>query len=82
LDGLGWNDYAMNTLPDFANAVKNLSALTSVLAGLGYKFKEAAPRTALDEQLIDGLVASAQELITAANALKTIAYDPTPSDPV
>jgi hypothetical protein len=72
----------MNTLPDFANAVKNLSALTSVLAGLGYKFKEAAPRTALDEQLIDGLVASAQELITAANALKTIAYDPTPSDPV
>jgi hypothetical protein len=72
----------MNTLPDFANAVKNLSALTSVLAGLGYKFKEAAPRTALDEQLIDGLVASAQELITAANDLKTIAYDPTPEEPV
>jgi len=72
----------MNTLPDFANAVKNLSALTSVLAGLGYKFKEAAPRTALDEQLIDGLVASAQELIAAANALKTITYDPTPEEPV
>ena len=72
----------MNTLPDFANAVKNLSALTSVVAGLGYKFKEAAPRTALDEQLIDGLVASAQELITAANDLKTIAYDPTPEEPV
>jgi len=72
----------MNTLPDFANAVKNLSALTSVLAGLGYKFKEAAPRTALDEQLIDGLVASAQELIAAANALKTIAYDATPEEPV
>jgi hypothetical protein len=72
----------MNTLPDFANAVKNLSALTSVLAGLGYKFKEAAPRTALDEQLIDGLVASAQELIAAANDLKTIAYDPTPEEPV
>jgi hypothetical protein len=72
----------MNTLPDFANAVKNLSAMTSVLAGLGYKFKEAAPRTALDEQLIDGLVASAQELITAANDLKTIAYDPTPEEPV
>ena len=82
MDGLGRNDYTMNTLPDFANAVKNLSALTSVLAGLGYKFKEAAPRTALDEQLIDGLVASAQELITAANDLKTIGYDPTPSDPV
>jgi hypothetical protein len=72
----------MNTLPDFANAVKNLSALTSVLAGLSYKFKEAAPRTALDEQLIDGLVASAQELIAAANALKAIAYDPTPEEPV
>ena len=68
----------MNTLPDFANAVKNLSALTSVLNGLAYKFKEDTPRTALDGQLIDGLVASAQQLITEANALKAIAYDPTP----
>ena len=72
----------MNTLPDFANAVKNLSALTSVLAGLGYKFKEDAPRTALDEQLIDGLVASAQQLIVAAEALKTVAYEPTPEEPI
>ena len=70
----------MNTLPDFANAVKNLSALTSVLNGLGYKFKEDAPRTALDEQLIDGLVASAQQLIVAAGALKTVEYDPTPEE--
>jgi len=70
----------MNTLPDFANAVKNLSALTSVLNGLAYKFKEDAPRTALDEQLIDGLVASAQQLIVAAGALKTVAYDPTPEE--
>lgn len=68
----------MNTLPDFAAAVKNLSALTSVLAGLAFKFKEVEARTTLDEQLIDGLVASAQELITAANALKTVQYDPTP----
>jgi len=70
----------MNTLPDFANAVKNLSALTSVLNGLAYKFKEDAPRTALDEQLIDGLVASAQQLIASAQALKTVAYDPTPEE--
>jgi len=68
----------MNTLPDFSNAVRNLSALTSVLNGLAYKFKEIEARTALDEQLIDGLVASAQQLIIEANNLKTIAYDPTP----
>jgi len=34
----------------------------------------------LDEQLIDGLVASAQQLIVGANDLKLIAYDPTPVD--
>jgi len=68
----------MNTLPDFSNAVRNLSALTSVLNGLAYKFKEIEARTALDEQLIDGLVGSAQQLIIEANNLKTIAYDPTP----
>ena len=69
MDGLGWNYDTMNTLPDFANAVRNLSALTSVLNGLAYKFKEDAPRTALDEQLI-----------VAAGALKQVAYDPTPSE--
>ncbi len=71
----------MNTLPDFANASKNLSALLSVLNGLAYKFKEDEPRTDLDEQLIDGLVASAQQLIVAAQALKTVEFDPTPEEP-
>ena len=70
----------MDTLPDFANALRHLSALTSVLAGLEYKFKEDAPRTTLDEQLIDGLVASANELIQEAQDLKSVAYAPTPDE--
>ena len=66
----------MNTIHHYSNALKHLSAITSVLNGLGYEFKENAPRTALDEQLIDGLIASANELIAAATALKTIDYTP------
>lgn len=71
----------MNNIHHYSNALKHLSSITSVLNGLGYEFKENAPRTALDEQLIDGLIASANELITAAAALKAIAYDPTPAEP-
>lgn len=65
----------MNTLPDFANASKNISALSGVIAGLEYKFQFDAPRTDLDEQHIDLLVASAQQLIAAAEALKTVVYE-------
>tara|TARA_R100001086_G_scaffold247829_2_gene183207 strand:+ start:1291 stop:1506 length:216 start_codon:yes stop_codon:yes gene_type:complete len=68
----------MNTIHYYSNALKHLSSLTSVLASLDHEFKEIAPRTELDEAHIDLLVSSAQELITAAEALKTVAYDPTP----
>ena len=65
----------MNTLPDFANASKNISALSGVIAGLDYKFRHDAARTTLDEQHIDLLVASANSLIVAAEALKTVVYE-------
>jgi len=52
--------------------------MTSVLNALAYDFKETAERTALDEQLIDGLIASANTMLTEAAALKGITYDPTP----
>ncbi len=65
----------MNTLPDFANASLNISAISGVIAALQYKFQFDAPRTDLDEQHIDLLVASAQGLIDAAEALKTVVYE-------
>ena len=68
----------LNTIHHYSNALKQISSLTSVIAALSYEFKETAPRTELDEDHIDLLVASAQELITSAEALKTVAYDPTP----
>jgi hypothetical protein len=58
--------------------MKHLSSMTSVLNALAYDFKETAERTALDEQLIDGLIASANTMLTEAAALKGITYDPTP----
>ena len=68
----------MNTIHHYSNLMKNLSSMTSVLNGLAYDFKETAPVTTLDEQLIDGLVASANTMLAQAESLKGITYDPTP----
>ena len=52
------------------------------LTALGYDFKEIAPITPIDEQMIDTLVAMATQMLTEAAALKDVAYDPTlPEEP-
>jgi hypothetical protein len=68
----------MNTIFTFASLTQALATVQSGLGTLAYDYKETAPRTALDEAHIDLLVASANEMIVAAEALKSIAYDPTP----
>jgi len=70
----------METIFTFASLTQALATVQTGLGTLGYAYKETAPRTALDEAHIDLLVASANEMIAAANALKSIAYDPTPFD--
>lgn len=70
----------MNTIFTFASLTQALATVQSGLGTLGYTYKEESPRTPLDEAHIDLLIASATEMITAANALKSISYDPTPSD--
>ncbi len=67
----------MNTIHQFASITKNLSGTSASLNDLAYLYKETAPRTDLDVAHIDLLVAQAQEMIVAAEALKSIAYDPT-----
>jgi hypothetical protein len=52
--------------------------MQSKLNALGYDFKEIAPITPIDEQLIDALVATATAMLSEATALKAIVYDPTP----
>ena len=71
----------MNTIHQFASITKNLSGTSASLNDLAWNYKEAAPRTALDEAHIDLLITQAQGMIQAAEALKAIAYDPTPEDP-
>ena len=70
----------MNTIHHYSNLMKNLSSMTSVLNALAYDFKETAPITTLDEQLIDGLIASANSMLVQADALKGVTFDPTPNE--
>jgi len=70
----------MDTIHHYAAILDHVNAMKSRLAALGYDFKETAPRNDLDVQLIDALVATANTLITEAEALKSIAYDPTPEE--
>ena len=67
----------MDTLPHYSALLANLNEMKSRLNTLKYEFKEIAARTTLDDQLIDALVASATAMISDANDLKSIAYDPT-----
>ena len=71
----------MDTIHHYAAILNHVNAMKSRLAALGYDFKETAPRNDLDVQLIDALVATANTLITEAEALKSVAYDPTPEEP-
>ena len=71
----------MDTIQHYAAILNHVNAMKSRLAALGYDFKETAARTDLDVQLIDALVATANNLIVEAEALKSVAYDPTPEEP-
>jgi hypothetical protein len=73
----------MNTIQHYAALLANVNTMQSRLNALGSEFKEIAPVTPLDEQLIDALVATATAMLAEAAALKDVAYDPTtpPEDP-
>ena len=70
----------MNTIHHYSALISNVNSMQTRLNSLGYDFKEIAPITALDEQLIDALVATATQLLTDAAALKLISFDPTPPE--
>ena len=71
----------MSTINQFASITNNMAQISGSINDLAYQFKEIAPRTALDDANIDVLVITANQLIAAAEALKTIPYDPTPPVP-
>ena len=72
----------MNTLPYYSAILGHINSMKSCLSAVAYDFKEIAPRNALDEQLIDALIATSNEMLAEAAALKDISYDPTPEEPV
>ena len=67
----------MNTIHHYSALISTVNSMQTRLNALGYDFKEMAPITPLDEQMIDTLVAMATQMLTEATALKLIAYDPT-----
>jgi len=70
----------MITINQFASITSQMAQTNANLNALAFNYKEVAPRTELDVAHIDLLVAQAQQMILAAESLKTIAYDPTPEE--
>lgn len=68
----------MNTIHHYSACLDGLNRMTATINAIAYDFKETAPRNELDLQLIDGLLAAAAGMTQAAEALKTVEYDPTP----
>jgi hypothetical protein len=68
----------MNTIQHYAALIATVNSMQSRIDALANDFKEVAPRSALDVQLIDALIATATAMLTEAAALKDVAYDPAP----
>lgn len=68
----------MRTLEHFTGIGKHLDGIESRLQALAYSYKEVAARGPIDDALIIAFRAKAAELSAAAEALLSVAYDPTP----
>ena len=71
----------MNTIPHFNNIANGFNRIASSINGLNAEFTSVAPITDLDKAQSDVMVASAHQMIAAAEALKTVQFVPTP-DPL
>lgn len=66
----------MNTINYYARLTDALSVMNLNIESLEYQFSQEAPRTQLDEDLIDALLVAADQMRAAAEALKTVDYSP------
>jgi len=64
----------MNTTAQYAKAAQSLAVIEGILNELATTFTSVQARTVVDEAMIDGLVASANALSTAATNLKSITF--------
>ena len=67
----------MINIQRYAALISDVNKMQSRLEAIAYNFKEVAPKTDLDTQLIDALVATATGLLENAETIKSITYDPT-----
>ena len=70
----------MINIQHYAALIADVNKMQSRLEAISYNFKEIAPKTDLDTQLIDALIATATGLLANAETIKTIVYDPTSED--
>ena len=68
----------MNTIKHFHGVANGFDRIASSMAGLESEFTNIAPITDLDKAQIDVMIASAQNMIAAAEALKTVVFQLTP----
>ncbi len=66
------------TIGHYANATAQLSSMSAILAALEFEFTKVSPRTDLDVQHLDLLIAQADELTAAAENLKAVSFNPDP----
>ena len=68
----------MDSLFVFADILKSLKRVQSQVSQLNDLYTNVAERAAIDEALIDQFNASAAQIITEAEALKGVTFDPQP----
>lgn len=60
----------------YSGIARSISGISSRMAALATQFSLVAPRTPADEAWIDLLIASAGNMLEAAQALKDVEYGP------
>ena len=70
----------MNTIAQYSKAAQSLAVISGILMGLQTTFESVQARSAVDDAMIDALVASANQMAASAEALKQITFQP-PQDP-
>ncbi len=65
----------MSSVSEYARIASNMASIAQILGGLAEKFATVEARNAVDDAMIDALVAASTELTASATALKSITYE-------
>lgn len=65
----------MSSVSEYARIASNMASIAQILGALAEKFETIEARNAVDDAMIDALVAASTELTASATALKSITYE-------